>query len=117
MPKFEAERIKDSDVYFIKDESCSLLNDEETTDTLIKFFEKNQKIGFAYTDILISKSDCSYIENIMYSDALPEMPFFMRYNPDIDLEQQNFTAIMMNIFQRGLKFSHIPVVGCEINAS
>ena len=117
MPKFETQRIKDSDIYFVKNEFCSFANDEKTSEMLIEFFEKNETIGFVYTDAMINKNDCSYIENITYSDSLPEMPFFMRHNPDINFEQENFTAIMLNIFQRGFKFAHIPVVGCEINAS
>ena len=117
MSKFEIEKVKDSSIYFVRNEFCSPLLNEDILQTLTQFFEKNTNIGFVCTDALVKYPDCSHVENILYSDALPEIPFFMRDISDIDLNRQSFTEIMINILQKGWRFSHIPIVGCQLNVS
>ncbi len=113
MSQFKTELISDGIIFISNDKSEMI---EESKKDVIDFFEKNPKVGLVYTDFKFKFKDHFKNEYVTFSNDLPNVPFFARKSDEEYSNAKNFVEIMQKIISMGYFHSHLPILGCVVDA-
>ena len=113
MSKFKTELVS-GDIIFICNDKSDII--EEAKQEVIDFFNKNPNVGLIYTDFKFKFKDHFKNEYVVFSNDLPNVPFFARKTEENYDNANNFTEIMSRIISMGYFHSHLPILGCIVDA-